>query len=56
VECEVEERCGAARHECSEDRTNSRNSSRERQWQTCVGALELKIPKLRQGTYLSELP
>ncbi len=51
MECEVEGRCGAARHERSEDRTNSRNGYRERQWQTRVGALELKIPKLRQGTY-----
>ena len=51
MECEVEGRCGAARHERSEDRTNSRNGYRERQWQTRVGALELKIPKLRHGTY-----
>src|SRR5437879_6279716 len=51
MECEVEGRCGAARHERSENRTNSRNGYRERQWQTRVGALELKIPKLRQGTY-----
>ncbi len=51
MECEVEGRCRAARHERTEDRTNSRNGYRERQWQTRVGALELKIPKLRQGTY-----
>jgi transposase-like protein len=51
IECEIEGRCGAARHERTEDRTNSRNGYRERQWQTRVGALELKIPKLRLGTY-----
>jgi len=51
MECEVDGLCGAGRYERSTDRTNRRNGSRERQWQTRVGSLELQIPKLRRGSY-----
>ena len=51
MELEVEGRCGAARHERSDERLNQRNGYRERALQTRVGTLELRIPKLRSGTY-----
>jgi len=46
--------CGAAYGERSEDRTNSRNGYRVRDWDTRVGTIELAIPKLREGTYSPE--
>lgn len=51
MELEVEGRCGAARHERSDARTNQRNGYRERALETRVGTLELRIPKLRSGSY-----
>ena len=33
-------------------RENSRNGYRERDWETRLGTVDLKIPKLRQGSYL----
>jgi putative transposase len=51
MEFEVEGRCGAARYERSADRLNQRNGYRERALETRLGTLELKIPKLRQGSY-----
>ena len=33
---------------------NSRNGYRERTWDTRAGSVELKIPKLRQGSYFPE--
>ena len=44
--------CGAGFGERSDDRTNRRNGYRERRWETRAGKVELKIPKLRKGTYL----
>lgn len=51
MELEVEGRCGAARHECSYARTSQRNGYRERALETRVGTLELRMPKLRSGSY-----
>jgi transposase-like protein len=51
MEFEVEERVGASKHERSESRVTQRNGYRERLLQTRLGTLELKIPKLRQGSY-----
>src|SRR3954452_23333155 len=42
---------GAARHERSESRITHRNGYRERGLDTRLGSLELRIPKLRQGSY-----
>src|SRR4051812_13950508 len=51
MEFEVEGVVGAARHERSEDRTTHRNGFRDRTLETRLGTLELRIPKLRQGSY-----
>jgi len=55
MEAEVSAQIGAERYERSEDRTTYRNGYRERQWDTRVGTLKLKIPKLRQGSYFPSL-
>lgn len=49
MDFDAENAIGAARHERSPDRTTYRNGYRERTLETRVGALELKIPKLRTG-------
>lgn len=46
--------CGAAYGERSEERVNRRNGYRERDLDTRVGTVELRVPKLRQGTYYPE--
>ena len=51
MELETDERCGAGRHERSEERVNRRNGYRERSLETRIGRLDLKIPKLRSGSY-----
>lgn len=51
MEFEVDARIGAARHERCDTRTTYRNGTRSRQLDTRLGTLELKIPKLRQGSY-----
>src|SRR5438874_3312656 len=51
VSAEVDAVCGAGYRERSDERTNQRNGFRERAWDTRVGTIGLKIPKLRQGSY-----
>jgi putative transposase len=51
MELEVGEVTGAAHGERSPDRLVQRNGYRERDWQTRVGTVELRIPKLRRGSY-----
>jgi putative transposase len=51
MELEAQTACGAERHERSDDRVNQRNGYRERQLETRIGTMALKIPKLRQGSY-----
>ena len=48
---ETETLCGAAPGERSADRINQRNGYRDRDWQTRAGTVELRIPKLRRGSY-----
>jgi len=54
MEKEVSARCNASLGERSLSRTNQRNGYREREWDTRAGSIDLKIPKLRQGSYFPE--
>ena len=51
MDMDVETLCGAAYGERSAERANSRNGYRERVWETRAGAVDLKLPKLRAGSY-----
>jgi transposase-like protein len=51
MELEVESLTGAAPGERSPNRLNHRNGYRERSWETRAGTVELRIPKLRKGSY-----
>ena len=51
MELEVEGLAGAAYGEKSADRVVQRNGYRDRVWETRAGTVELRIPKLRKGTY-----
>jgi transposase-like protein len=52
MDADVRERLGAGRHEHTPDRTGYRNGYRPRRWDTRAGTIDLRIPKLREGSYL----
>lgn len=51
MSAEADNLCGAAYGRRSNERTNSRNGYRSREWDTRAGTIELAIPKLRSGSY-----
>ena len=51
MDMDVEGLCAASYGERSPERLNSRNGYRERLWETRAGSVDLKIPKLRKGSY-----
>jgi putative transposase len=51
MEADVEGLIGAGRHERSPERLTWRNGYRDRTLDTRLGSLQLRIPKLRQGSY-----
>jgi putative transposase len=46
--------CGADYGERSAERSNRRNGYRERRWDTRAGTIDLRIPKLREGSYFPD--
>lgn len=55
MEAEVEAHLGAGRHERSDERTGQRNGYRDRPWDTRVGSIPLRVPRVRDGSYFPAL-
>jgi transposase-like protein len=55
METEVSTQIGAAPYERSSERLAYRNGYRTRRWDTRVGTIELKIPKVSAGAYFPSL-
>jgi transposase-like protein len=55
MEIEVSSKIGAGPYERSTERSAYRNGYRTRTWDTRVGTIELKIPKVTAGTYFPSL-
>jgi putative transposase len=55
MELEVTRHVGAERHERTAERTGQRNGYREREWDTRVGTIELRVPRVRDGSYFPSL-
>jgi putative transposase len=55
MELEVEQKTGTAKHKRTPERQNRRNGYRDRLWETRVGEINLRIPKLRRGSYFPSL-
>ena len=51
METDVDRLIGAGRHERNIDRSTYRNGYRDRTLDTRLGSLQLRIPKLPQGSY-----
>lgn len=55
IELEVSQQIGARRYERREERATYRNGYRDRVWEMRVGAIPLRIPKLRDGSFFPSL-
>jgi putative transposase len=55
MELEAAEQVGASRYERTPERKTYRNGHRDRVWETRVGEIPLRIPKVRDGTYFPSL-
>ena len=55
MDAEVSSRIGAEYGERSPERVTQRNGYRSRGWDTRVGTMDLRIPKLREGSYFPSL-
>ena len=56
MELKVEGLTGAEHGEQTPERINHRNGYRDRSWETRAGTVDLKMPKLRKGSYLPGFP
>src|SRR3954471_3843281 len=55
MELEVAQHVGAERYQRSPDRQGERNGYRDRNWDTRVGSLELRVPRVRDGSFFPGL-
>ncbi|HLZ25599.1 MAG TPA: IS256 family transposase [Ktedonobacterales bacterium] len=55
MEAEVTQHLGAGRYERAPERTGERNGHRERRWDTRVGSIQLRVPRVRDGGYFPAL-
>ena len=55
MEAEVSAQIGAQHGERNPERVTHRNGYRSRDWDTRVGTMELRIPKVREGSYFPSL-
>ena len=55
IEAELTDAIGAAPHQRTDERTAQRNGHRTRILSTAAGDLELRIPKLRTGSFFPSL-
>lgn len=55
IELEAGQQIGAGRYERNPERVTYRNGYRTRLWETRVGEVPLRIPKLREGVYFPSL-
>jgi putative transposase len=55
MELELRQQLGAERHERTPSRTGQRNGYRERAWDTRVGSIELRVPRVRDGGFVPSL-
>lgn len=56
MEADVTQRINAKRNEHSNERETYRNGYCDRQYNTRLGTLDLRFPKLREGSYLPSFP
>lgn len=52
MEIEVSQQLGAERYERTGERVGQRNGYREREWDTRVGTIGLRVPRVREGGYV----
>jgi putative transposase len=55
MELEVSRHVGADKHERTPERTGQRNGYRDRTWDTRVGTIELRVPRVRDGSFFPSL-
>lgn len=54
MSADADAQCGASFGKPSADRVAQRNGYRDRRWDTRAGSIDLRVPKLRTGTYYPE--
>jgi hypothetical protein len=55
MELEVAQHLGAERYQRTPERQGERNGYRDRHWDTRVGSLELRVPRVRDGSFFPGL-
>jgi transposase-like protein len=55
TQLEVVQHVGAEKYERASNRTGERNGYRDRNWDTRVGSIELRVPRVRDGGYYPAL-